>query len=214
MNSNATIVEGVDNDVLLAFLTLLIITIATVIYYLHVNRSDAAFNSPWVNFRTFISRQITRLQSFTDPSNQGESSSETTEANATNNQRTNQTTNHNNSDQLNAVDNENSEQSEESLRETVGEHPEDIPRGPSQECPHHGNINSKSTESQGGEREEGGERGSGENMRQRTGFGSSSAQCSSDAQSSDSQVSVRVKHHEVERSFTVDPNITVRELKR
>lgn len=212
--TNTTIIEGVDNDVLLAFLTLFVITFLTIIYYLNVNRSIATFSESWVNLWSFIARQTARLSSLINQGNQNQSSRETTQENAANSQRTDHSTNQHQYGQSDTVNHQNSGQTEEFARQTFGGHPEDIQgRTCEDSCPSQGNVNSNSTENQGG-RDEGGGSGSDDVIRQRTGFGSSATQSSTEAQPSGSQVSVRVKHHEVERSFTVDPSITVRELKR
>lgn len=203
---NGTILEGVDNEVLLAFVALLVITVLTVIYFLNVNRSVSSLRDSWRNLRTIIANQAAVLTSFTTQENQNQSSSGSVQED---NQSSNESTNHDQNERSETVTNQDSGLSNEPLIHTddsLGAQPEDIRRGTSEEGLNQGNTTGNN--SPGGQAVG----GNGDNLRHRAGYSTSSTQSS--GQSSGSQVSIRVKHHEEERSFVVDPNVTVGQLKR
>lgn len=182
---STTILEGVDNEVLLAFVVLIAVGVFTLLYYFNAS-GQSSYNllNIWQYLRNFFERQFEDVRSEERQSPDGTSSDN----------------NHSRNVQDGSIDSQDRQetfQTETVQTETVHDSQQinsDIP-GPSR---------SQTEESHD------------EGQSCRTGLGTSEETSDGNAESSPApgQLSLRVKHHEVERNYVVGANATVGELKR
>lgn len=186
-----TVIEGVDNDVLLAFIVLMVITLSTIIYFLNLNGNlTSTLGDSWLYLRN-------SLASLNQESVDDQSSSGIVQEDVNSGQNASVSEDlHQNEQTAPATEQESGlsdtgagmENSERNETEEVQERPKSNLPGSSQAE-------------------------NGDGLRNRTEFRAATPQAGNDNNSA-SQFSIRVKHHEIERSFIVEPSLTVGELKR
>lgn len=177
---STTIVEGVDNEVLLAFVVLIAVGVCTLLYYFNTS-GQSSYNllNVWQYLRNFFEREFEDVRSEERQSPDGTSSD--------------------NNDSRNVQDGsiDSQDRQETSQTETVHD---------SQEI--NSDFAGPSRSQTEGSHEEG------QSCRSGSGTSEETPDGTAESRSAPGQLSLRVKHHEVERNYVVGANATVGELKR